>query len=52
MKYLGLVLAGLMRHRSRSLLTLLSVMTAFVLFGLLDGVRTVFGEGTDTSGLP
>jgi len=49
-KYLGLVLAGLMRHRSRSLLTLLSVMTAFVLFGLLDGVRTVFGEGTDTSG--
>ena len=50
MKYLGLVLAGLMRHRSRSLLTLLSVMTAFVLFGLLDGVRTVFGEGTDTSG--
>lgn len=50
MKYLGLVLAGLMRHRSRSLLTLLSVLTAFVLFGLLDGVRTVFGEGTDTSG--
>lgn len=50
MKYLGLVLAGLLRHRSRSLLTFASVMTAFVLFGVLDGVRTVFSEGTDTSG--
>jgi len=49
-KYLGLVFAGLLRHRSRSLLTFASVMTAFVLFGVLDGVRTVFSEGTDTSG--
>lgn len=51
MKYALLVLAGLRRHRSRTLLTLASVMAAFVLFGFLDGVRTVFGEGTDTRGL-
>lgn len=51
MKYLFLVFAGLRRHRSRSALTFASVIAAFVLFGVLDGVRTVFGEGTDTTGL-
>ena len=50
MKYASLVIAGLMRHRSRSLLTFASVVAAFVLFGLLNGVRTVFNEGPDTSG--
>lgn len=50
-KYLVLVLAGLRRHRSRSLLTLASILAAFLLFGFLDGVRTVFGAGTDTYGL-
>ena len=40
MKYLHLVWSALFRSRTRTLLTLLSVVTAFLLFGLLDAVRT------------
>jgi len=42
MKYLPLVWAGLWRKRVRTLLTMLSVAIAFVLFGLLDGVTSGF----------
>ena len=38
MKYLPLVWAGLWRKRVRTILTLFSVMVAFVLFGALHGV--------------
>lgn len=38
MKYLPLVWAGLWRKRARTVLTLLSVIVAFVLFGMLHGV--------------
>ena len=38
MKYLPLVWAGLWRKRARTVLTLFSVMIAFVLFGMLHGV--------------
>lgn len=51
MNYLGLVVAGLFRKKSRTILTLLSIITAFVLFGFLDGVRTVFTQGISTAGL-
>jgi len=45
MKYSGLILAGLLRSRTRTLLTLLSIITAFMLFGLLDAVRVAFTSG-------
>ncbi|MFO1295739.1 MAG: FtsX-like permease family protein [Rubrivivax sp.] len=44
MKYLHLVWAQLMRRKTRTLLTLLSVVAAFLLFGLLDAVRVAFTQ--------
>jgi putative ABC transport system permease protein len=41
-KYLHLVWAALTRRRTRTLFTLLSVVAAFLLFGLLDSVRSAF----------
>jgi putative ABC transport system permease protein len=41
-KYLPLIWAGLWRKRARTVLTLFSVATAFVLFGLLNGVTAGF----------
>ncbi len=42
MKYLPLVWSALFRRKTRTLFTLFSVMAAFLLFGLLDSVRTAF----------
>jgi putative ABC transport system permease protein len=42
MKYLPLVWAALLRRKMRTVLTLLSVVAAFLLFGLLDSVRSAF----------
>ena len=51
MKYLQLVWAALLRRRTRTLFTLLSVIAAFLLFGLLDSVRGVFaGAGASVNG--
>lgn len=50
MKYLHLVWAQLTRSRTRTLLTLLSVVTAFLLFGLLDTVRVAFNAGSSVEG--
>lgn len=44
MKYLPLILAGLLRKPLRSVLTLLSVLIAFLLFGLLEGINAGFTE--------
>lgn len=44
MKYLHLVWAALFRRKTRTLFTLLSVLAAFLLFGLLDSVRTAFAN--------
>jgi putative ABC transport system permease protein len=44
MKYLDLIWAALQRHRARTALALLSVVVAFVLFGLLDTVRNTFSS--------
>lgn len=44
MKYLHLIWAQLLRRKTRTLLTLLSVVTAFLLFGLLDAVRLAFTQ--------
>jgi putative ABC transport system permease protein len=40
MKHLWLVWAGLWRRPVRSILTLLSVATAFLLFGMLQGINS------------
>ncbi len=44
MKYLHLVWAALFRRKTRTLLTLVSIIAAFLLFGLLDAVRTSFDQ--------
>lgn len=44
MKYLHLVLAALFRRKTRTIFTLLSVLAAFLLFGLLDSVRSAFAQ--------
>jgi putative ABC transport system permease protein len=42
MKYLHLVWAALFRRKVRTIFTLLSVLAAFLLFGLLESVRSAF----------
>ena len=49
MKYLHLILASLFRHKGRTILTLLSVCVAFLLFGLLDTVGATFGNAGQSS---
>ena len=44
MKYLHLVWASLFRRKTRTALTLVSIIAAFLLFGLLDAVRTSFAQ--------
>lgn len=44
MKYFNLVWSALFRRKTRTMFTLLSVLAAFLLFGLLDSVRTAFAN--------
>jgi putative ABC transport system permease protein len=44
MKYLHLIWAALFRRRARTILTLVSITAAFLLFGLLDAVRVSFEQ--------
>ncbi|MGH8288747.1 MAG: ABC transporter permease [Steroidobacteraceae bacterium] len=44
MKYLGLVCSALFRRKTRTVFTLLSVLAAFLLFGLLNSVRDAFAS--------
>ena len=44
MKYLHLVWAALFRRKTRTFLTLVSIIAAFLLFGLLDAVRSSFEQ--------
>ncbi|WP_457422501.1 ABC transporter permease [Roseateles sp. P5_E7] len=44
MKYLHLIWAALFRRKLRTFLTLVSIVTAFLLFGLLDAVRIGFDQ--------
>jgi putative ABC transport system permease protein len=50
MKYFSLIWAQLFRSKTRTLLTLLSVVAAFLLFGLLDSVRVAFNSGGSVDG--
>lgn len=47
MKYLHLVWAGLFRKKVRTILTLLSVVVAFLLFGMLQAVSEAFEAGAE-----
>ena len=49
MKYLPLVWAALFRKKTRTVLTLLSILVAFLLFGLLQAVQVAFESGADTA---
>ena len=44
MRYLHLVWAALFRRKTRTILTLVSIIAAFLLFGLLDAVRASFEQ--------
>lgn len=44
MKYLHLIWAALFRRKTRTFLTLVSIIAAFLLFGMLDAVRTSFNQ--------
>ena len=50
MKYFSLVWSALFRSKTRTFLTLLSVIAAFLLFGLLDSVRVAFNSGGSVAG--
>ena len=43
MKYFGLVWAGLWRKKTRTVFTMISIVIAFLLFGLLQGINQGFG---------
>lgn len=49
MRYLPLLWAGLFRKKTRTILTLLSVFVAFLLFGLLQAVTVAFESGADSA---
>jgi putative ABC transport system permease protein len=44
MKYLHLIWAALFRRKTRTILTLVSIIAAFLLFGMLDAVRSGFND--------
>jgi putative ABC transport system permease protein len=49
MKYLPLLWAGLFRRKTRTVLTLLSVIVSFLLLGLLRAVTVAFESGADSA---
>ena len=51
MKYLHLVWSNLKRKKVRTLLTVLSIVVAFVLFGYLAAIKRAFNQGIDVAGL-
>jgi len=48
-KYLPLLWAGLFRKKTRTFLTLASIVVAFLLFGLLQAVQMAFESGADAA---
>ncbi len=46
----GFVIANLFRKKTRTLLTVLSVIMAFLLFGLLQSLNSIFNSGADFVG--
>lgn len=50
MKFFGLVWSNLKRKKLRTILTTLSILVAFVLFGYLSALRMAFSQGVDLAG--
>ena len=50
MKFLHLVWRNLMRRKIRTIITLLTIVVAFVLFGALMAIRAAFSMGIDIAG--
>ncbi len=50
MKYIPLILSNFRRHKTRTILTLLSIMVAFILFVYLATIRNAFAFGTSVAG--
>jgi putative ABC transport system permease protein len=50
MKYLMLIWAGLWRKKTRTILTMLSIVVAFLLFGLLQGINQGIKAGLSDTG--
>ena len=48
MKYLHLIWAALFRRKARTFFTLVSIVAAFLLFGMLDATRAAFSSGGDS----
>jgi len=47
MKFFPLIWAGLWRKKARTIFTLLSIVVAFLLFGMLQGVNSAFNNSID-----
>ena len=50
MKFVPLVLRNLSRRKVRTIFTVLSILIAFVLFGMLMAIRAAFSMGVDIAG--
>ena len=51
MKFLPLILRNLLRRKVRTIFTVLSIVIAFVLFGVLMAIRAAFSMGVDMAGV-
>jgi putative ABC transport system permease protein len=49
-KFFPIILANFRRHRLRTLLTVLSILVAFILFGYLSAISKAFEMGVDVAG--
>ncbi|MGZ5474201.1 MAG: ABC transporter permease [Thermoanaerobaculia bacterium] len=50
MKFAGLLFSNFKRHKMRTILTILSIIVAFVLFAYLGAIRTAFDYGVTVAG--
>ncbi|HYC59523.1 MAG TPA: ABC transporter permease [Thermoanaerobaculia bacterium] len=50
MRFVRLILPNFKRHKTRTLLTILSIVVAFVLFAYLGAIRTAFSFGVSMAG--
>jgi putative ABC transport system permease protein len=50
MKYVALILSNTKRHKTRTILTLLSIVVAFILFAYLGAIKNAFRFGTSLAG--
>jgi putative ABC transport system permease protein len=50
MRFAGLLFSNFKRHKTRTILTILSIIVAFILFAYLGAIRTAFDYGVTMSG--